>query len=127
MGGNEIDFNISKRKSHRPKDIAESEPVRRNDINIMTVVPIIFMSVRSAPSVCSNGRCTRAFAVILITENITSNAHNAQYGQEINPQPQEIDNYILGVVSGGEIIMLSAAVLLTCYVSVMLSHFLSLS
>lgn len=27
-GGNEIDFNISERKSHRPKDISERELVR---------------------------------------------------------------------------------------------------
>ena len=41
MGGNEIDSNISERKSHRPKDISERELVRDNDINIMTAVPII--------------------------------------------------------------------------------------
>lgn len=42
--GNKIDLNISERKSHRPKDIAERELVRDNGINIMTVVPIISWS-----------------------------------------------------------------------------------
>lgn len=48
MGGNEIDSNISERKSHRPKDITERELVRDNDINIMTSGANHFMLVESA-------------------------------------------------------------------------------
>lgn len=44
---NEIDFNISERKSHRLKHIIEGELVRDNDINIMTSGANHFMSVVS--------------------------------------------------------------------------------
>lgn len=68
------------------------------------------------------GAAHTCLAVILIRKDITSDAHNAQYGPEINLCPRKWITTSRVLCKGG-IMMLSAAAVLTCYRHDVLSHF----